>query len=218
MKTTWINNGQKNIIVYFAGWGSSPETVAHLVVPPEYDALICYDFRDLKLDFDFSIYRQIRLVAWSMGVWVATQVMQNLPLISAVAINGTLRPCDDEFGIPKAIFQGTLDNLNESNLVKFQRRICGDRQLSEQYRQMTVSRQLLEIHQELTALYQAMQQPDLAAVQWTGAIICQQDRIFPAENQQRFWQGYFAARPGAIRLLDLPHYPFHQFNDWLQLC
>lgn len=58
-----------------------------------------------------------------------------------------------------------------------------------------------------------MQQPDLSAVQWTGAIICQQDRIFPAENQQRFWQGYFAARPGAIRLLDLPHYPFHQFND-----
>lgn len=58
---------------------------------------------------------------------------------------------------------------------------------------MTVSRQLLEIHQELTALYQ-VRQPDLSAVQWTGAIICQQDRIFPAENQQRFWQGYFAAR------------------------
>ena len=73
-------------------------------MPTDHDLLICYDYQDLTLDFDFSAYQQIRVVAWSMGVWVAERVLQGITLQSATAVNGTGLPCDDGFGIPYAIF------------------------------------------------------------------------------------------------------------------
>ncbi len=101
--------------------------MAHLILPTDHDLLICYDYQDLNLDFDFSAYRHIRLVAWSMGVWAAERALQGIRLKSATAVNGTGLPCDDNFGIPDTIFKATLDNLTENTRLKFERRICGDK-------------------------------------------------------------------------------------------
>ena len=96
----------EHLIVYFAGWGTPLDAVAHLILPTNHNFIkFCYDYQDLKLDFDFSAYQQIRVVAWSMGVWVAERVLQGLTLQSATAVNGTGLPCDDSFGIPYAIFK-----------------------------------------------------------------------------------------------------------------
>ena len=79
--------------------------LAHLILPTDHDLLICYDYQDLKLDFDFSAYQQIRVVAWSMGVWVAERVLQGITLQSVTAVNGTGLPCNDSFGIPYAFLK-----------------------------------------------------------------------------------------------------------------
>ncbi len=118
MKTKFYNHQGEHLILYFAGWGMPPDAVNHLILPENHDLLICYDYQDLNLDFDFSAYRHIRLVAWSMGVWAAERALQGIRLKSATAVNGTGLPCDDNFGIPCAVFKGTLENLTMKILVQ----------------------------------------------------------------------------------------------------
>ena len=118
---------RKEALLFFAGWGMDETPFMHNL-PPNKDLIICYDYR--SLDFDstlLSTYEGIYVVAWSMGVWAASQVLpdSNLPLKQSIAINGTPFPIDDMRGIPPAIFEGTLNNLNEATLQKFRRRMCG---------------------------------------------------------------------------------------------
>ena len=212
MKTKFYDHQGKHLIVYFAGWGTPLDAVAHLILPTDHDLLICYDYQDLKLDFDFSAYQQIRVVAWSMGVWVAERVLQGITLQSATAVNGTGLPCDDCFGIPYAIFKGTLDNLTENTRSKFERRICGDKVSFERYQQFS-ARPFNEIHQELTVLFAMIQKnkrTDL--IHWTNAWISSRDKIFMPANQHQYW-----ASRCAVQEIEGEHYVFSRFTHWSAL-
>ena len=59
------------LIVYCAGWGTDDAVIQHLQIPANTDVLVCWDYRDLSLDFAFQDYTECHLVAWSMGVWAA---------------------------------------------------------------------------------------------------------------------------------------------------
>ena len=207
------NPPSRNLIVYFAGWGTPPSVVQHLSIPPAYDLLLCYDYRDFSLEFDFSRYENVRLVAWSMGVWVAEHVMGQIPLLSATAMNGTGVPMDDDYGIPCAVFQGTLDTLDEINQGKFERRMCGDKQLLQQYQSLEGRRSMEEIHAELTALYDALSaEHQHTGLPWTKAIIGTQDRIFPAQNQRNYWHECCE-----VSEMVGGHYLFPLLQTWEQL-
>ena len=221
-----------NLIIYFAGWGTPTSAVSHLALPENTDLLLCYDYQDLALNVDLSSYSQIRVVAWSMGVWVANQVLGQTPLVSATAINGTGKPCDDAMGIPQAVFIGTLEQLDERNLAKFQRRMCGDSTTFEQYSQLSGQRDWQQVRSELSELYQSIQQDNGKSLNWTKAIIGEKDRIFPSQNQLNFWQTYAAVQKQSVtqkqsavqngtefvlQTMPLPHYPFAQCHAWAEL-
>ncbi|EDJ90134.1 dithiobiotin synthetase [Haemophilus influenzae R3021] len=210
MKTKFYDHQGEHLIVYFAGWGTPLDEVAHLILPTDHDLLICYDYQDLNLDFDFSAYQQIRVVAWSMGVWAAERALQGIRLKSATAVNGTGLPCDDNFGIPCAVFKGTLENLTENTRLKFERRMCGDK--AEDYQQFP-TRPFDEIHQELTALFAMIGQDrrtDL--IRWTNALIGSQDKIFMPANQHRYWTPRCT-----VQETDGGHYLFSRFSHWSAL-
>ncbi|URL07034.1 DUF452 family protein [Avibacterium sp. 21-595] len=233
MQTELIKGAEHspNLILYFAGWGTPASAVSHLVLPEKTDLLLCYDYQDLNFHFDLSHYAQIRVVAWSMGVWVANQVLGQMPLVSATAINGTGKPCDDTMGIPQAVFIGTLEQLDERHLVKFQRRMCGDSATFEQYCQLEGQRDWQQVRSELGELYQYIQQDKGNAIDWTRAIIGEKDRIFPSPNQRAYWQTYMSEKTGntaqlsavqnstefVLQTMPLPHYPFAQFHTWAEL-
>ena len=104
--------------LFFAGWGMD-ECPFMDYCPENSDLLVCYDYR--SLDFDFTLlqgYQEIRLIAWSMGVWAASMVLQDmdLPICESVALNGTVTPVDDLKGISQQVFEGTLEGLNEGTL------------------------------------------------------------------------------------------------------
>lgn len=201
------------LIVFFNGWGIPPSAVAHLQRPEQSDLLICYDYTDLQFNFDFSRYQHIRLIAFSLGVWVANQLMSHIKLASATAINGTGHPCNINFGIPPEIFKGTLDGLDETNRLKFERRMCGGKNELAHYHALPGLRSLTEIKQELATLYkQITQNSSVLSVHWDYALISSQDRIFPAENQIAYWQQ--CSPRTAIRMLNGSHYALSQFNDW----
>ena len=99
----------RRLILYFNGWALGPVAVEHLPREQGYDLLILWDYRDDQLDFDFHPYRELRLVAWSMGVWAADRFFSEHPrlrelLVSGTAVAGTGYPMDDVYGIPEAVY------------------------------------------------------------------------------------------------------------------
>lgn len=152
-KQTKAGNGK--LLLVFSGWAASPEVFRHLETEPETDLWICHDYRTTEFDLDaLGGYREIRLVAWSLGVWAASLLFAKKPVAftEAVAINGTTCPVHDEWGIPEAIFRGTLDNLTEEGIRRFNRRMCGKRDILQAYEQIP-PRPLDEVRDELEHLY-----------------------------------------------------------------
>jgi len=74
MQFKWLNkNNNKNLIVFFNGWGMNETPVSHLK-NNDFDVLMIYDYRDFDFDFkqfDFEKYDRKYLVCWSMGVYAA---------------------------------------------------------------------------------------------------------------------------------------------------
>ena len=125
-----------------------------------------------KKEFDASLlkeYREINVIGWSMGVWAATQVMGKLQetdtalvIKNSIAINGTPYPIDDTYGIPTAIYHGTLEGLTGPSLHKFLRRMCFNGEAFKEFLNITPRRPLEEL-KEVASLSKAF--PDqMAAV------------------------------------------------------
>lgn len=230
----------RQLLICFTGWSASPELFC-LINPEgekeETDLWICYDYRDLSFPEDLHTinpdkYETVRIVAWSLGVWVAEQVLALQPAVfwsfvkSAVAINGTGRPIDDLYGIPEAVFEGTLQHLTPDGVQRFVRRMCGNRTVLTTYL-ATPLRPLDEISEELLFLYREIKcasekktavktkakDSDLPVpFPWTGAILSADDRIFPIENLRRYWR-----QRCPVREIEAPHYPFYRWKQWNEI-
>ncbi len=117
----------KRLVVYCAGWGTDAAVIEHLSLPSDVDLLVCWDYRELAnltLDFAYQDYTECHLVAWSMGVWAAEQVLSHWPWKSACALNGTPYPKHVLWGIDPHVFIATLASLDEVGRHKFERRMC----------------------------------------------------------------------------------------------
>lgn len=138
-----------------------------------------------------------------MGVWAASQVLQGLkvPFQQKIAVNGTLFPIDAHRGIMPAVFQATLDGLNEASLLKFYRRMCGTSEAYEKFLKKAPKRSLEDLKEELVSIGEkslAYPTPDF---HWEVAIIGLKDRIFLPENQHNAWP-----KSTKIMEIDVPHY------------
>lgn len=211
-----INTSQSKLLLFFAGWSASPGSFSHLVAAEDTDLWICYDYRDLTFDEDLSAYREIHLVAWSLGVWVASVVFREKEwsFTDAIAINGTICPIHNRQGIPDAIFKGTLENITEEGMHRFNRRMCGRKEILQAYEQIP-ARPLDEIWEELLYLYEQITEGAPIASDsflWTRAFISSADRIFPTENLRAFWQGHCP-----VTEIEAPHYLFYLWKQWNEL-
>lgn len=208
MKHELHSSGHKHLTVFFAGWGMDSRIFKD-IMPHDRDMLFCYDYSDLMPDMSlFDGYDTITLTGWSMGVWAACRVMPRHKdkIIRATAINGTGMPVDDCMGIPQAIFSGTLSGLSEKSLDKFRLRMCGNRQNYMSFMENAPLRDLQDLTMELASTGKgALEHPMLpaeASKLWTCAIVCSEDRIFPAANQLAYW------KQAAVSTIEIkgPHY------------
>ena len=151
------------------------------------DTLIVWDYTDLTLADMPVENRSIDLIAWSMGVWAATQTLPTEQIVSAIAINGTPTPIDDERGIPSAIFDGTLATLSENGLARFRRRMCGGASAMANFMEHAPQRDLEDLRTELAALGNAIRTLPAKPFPWTQAVGCTNDKIFPIAAQQAAW-------------------------------
>lgn len=202
MKYKWLNkkNNQK-LIIFFNGWGMDECVVKHLQAE-NYDVLMFYDYNTLETDFDFSnlgIYSKKYLVAWSMGVMVAT--LFEIDYESKTAINGTLKPIDDKFGIPLRIYDLTLRGFSMQGAEKFMKNMF------EEEGGFPVSQREFENQKsELEAIthYEANRN-----FKYDRVIISSHDRIIPTKNQCAFW--------GIEPNIESGHAPFNNFKKWNDL-
>lgn len=194
--------GNPRLILIFAGWGMDATPFRH-ISRPGYDTLVLWDYRDLTIDWSMvSAYDEIVLIAWSMGVYAASMSIHAIDdrISARIAVNGTLTPVDNLRGIPEAIFEGTAATLDERNLRKFFRRMCGDRQTTERFMLVAPSRPVGELVDELRAIYPEPWFANPKVTDWDLAVIGRDDAIFPACNQQRAWHDT------PVAVVDRPHY------------
>lgn len=213
----------------------TPASVAHLALPPQCDLLALYDYRTLNLDnsleeLPWSSYDEITVIAWSLGVWTAEQVIPkwwrdslcdstHLAQLRLIAVAGSPYPMHDLWGIPRQTFEGTLAGLTEENRQRFNRRMCGGKRYEPLY-EILSKRPTEELRAELQAVYESLLDERLSVttpqsnLKWHLAIIGERDLIFPAKHLTALWQ---ALEVPMILLADGYHYLFDQWQSWDQL-
>ena len=192
------------------------EPIKHLA-SDNYEVLMLYDYSHLDCAIDIvqlmSAYETVSLVSWSMGVWAGQQLFagcQHL-LTSCIAINGTLCPVDNRYGIPVKTVQATLENFDEKQRLKFYYRMCRDRELYKKFIKNQPKRTVVDQKQELnhlleTAICKVQEKPV-----YSRAIIAEHDFIIPTQNQLQFWSKKIVKR------VDGSHFLFYAYESWDEL-
>ena len=216
------------LIIYFCGWGMTPATVSHLTLPAQCDFLTLYDYRTLELSDDLAdlpwvSYEAVTIVAWSLGVWAAEQVVPHWSILPTkqrlIAVAGSPYPMHDQWGIPKQIFVGTLEGLTDENRQRFNRRMCGGKRYKQLY-DILSERPTTELRDELQAVYDSLATPEASEstphtrLAWDLAIIGERDQIFPAKNLSTLWK---AVNVPTLLLPDGYHYLFDLWQSWSEL-
>lgn len=192
MKQKFIKlNGSGRLVLFFAGWGMDERPFTK--VSPDADFMICYDYSDMDFSTEeISGYSEIKVVAWSMGVFAASIVSfpESFNIISTVAFNGTTFPVDDTRGIPQAIFEGTLANITGNGVARFDRRMCSREELAV-YKSVHPERSLESLYAELKNIYDVYKTCNtVSQMQWDNIFIGDNDLIIPTRNQQEAWSGH----------------------------
>lgn len=182
--------GNRRLILIFAGWSTGPELYTD-VRREGWDAMVCYDYTDLEFDSAaIDGYDTIYLYAWSLGVYIASLVLDSPRIAAAFAINGTLQPIDDIKGIPTNIYEGTSRTLNEPNLKKFRMRMFGGARAYAGFAGTFGHDDIDNLRSQLDFIQQLSQNKAVAkGIKWTRAYISDADLIFPPDNQRNAWEG-----------------------------
>lgn len=199
-------NESPKLLLIFGGWGSGPSLFGREWLPKDRDVVLFYDYSTIPTKESLAQivkgYELVSVVAWSLGVWMANRVLydyRELPIERAIAVGGTVLPIDDNYGIPKGIFEGTLKGLSPISLQKFRRRMCGVN--LQDFLNHLPDRDFDNLKLELEYLYQIITSADYTpSPLWSEAYLGKGDYIFPMENQQAFWEGYKKGVNGSLTI------------------
>ena len=220
MKSYWLQKkGRDDLIVFCSGWGMDQNPVLHMK-SETFDVLTLWNYTDFDCQVDFqelfSKYRSCTLVGWSMGVWAGQKLFSKFKshLSRAIAINGTLCPIDDHFGIPTAVYTSTQEQYSEQTRLKFYKRMCRRKSILDTFLLRQPQRSVQDQIDELAVLKNSVNCLPARDSIYRDILISTRDLVVPTKNQVSFWQ---AKEDCKIILLDEAHYPFTTFDNWEQL-
>ncbi len=217
MKHHWLYKQRKSkLLVFCNGWGMDSEPVKHLA-SDRYDVLMLYDYSNLKTTIDLveliDTYQATALISWSMGVWAGQQIfggMRHL-LSSSLALNGTLCPIDDTYGIPEKTVYATYDKFDEKQRLKFYFRMCHNRDLYKKFIKNQPKRSVASQKQELYSLLENAICTTREKPVYNRALVAVHDLIIPTKNQLQFWPEKIVKR------VDGSHFLFYAYSSWDEL-
>ena len=205
MKHFWLNktNTNKKLIIFFNGWGMDEKIVSHLECE-DYDVVVLYDYNDLELDIEslnLSQYTEKHIIAWSMGVMIAT-LFDFGEIKTSTAICGTPFAIDNEYGIPERIYNLTIKGFSETSSKKFMERMFIEKPSIESFSDRTFDSKLSELKKMLEY------KPN-TKFNYTKAIVGTDDKIIPTKNQLNYWDNPITIHSG--------HCPFMLYKKWAEL-
>ena len=225
MQFHWLNKQNNDkLIIFFAGWSFDYKPFEFLDCNG-FDVLILYDYSVIASECEAIqliknlYYKQYYLIAWSMGVFMAYQMREQLPEFKQkIAINGTPFPIDDEFGIPQKPFLLTLRHAKTGLEGKFYQNIFNQTEEFEKYMKTPVERTIENRVEELHSLYDKIkkekeilkQVQDDAMAYYDKAIVSSNDKIIPTKNQLNFWQN-------KAEIIESGHFLFYNFKSWNEI-
>lgn len=214
MDAFWLHNKQHpNLIVFCNGWGMDERPFQPLL-SEQCDVLMLSDYRRLEPVPDVvdlaRNYADAYLVAWSMGVWAGQRLFSGLRhcFRATVAINGTLCPIHDAWGIPEEILIATLRNYSPESRQKLYRRMCRDRELEPRFQTHLPGRGLEDQREELEILLGMCDCLPAHGSIYSRILIADRDLVMPTANQLEFWR---TERP---RRIAGQHFPFYRWPSW----
>ena len=225
MKAHWLNRqNNKNLIVFFAGWSFDYNPFCNHPECGDNDLLMIYDYNNMDIPDELKTlnnYESKILAAWSMGVFTAylNRVLFE-DFNKKIAVNGTITPVDDKFGIPVKIFELTLKHAASGLGGKFYKNVFQTLKEYEEYLKNPVQRSIENRVEELKNLYDLIrQQPtDFDGEKFYDcAVVCQNDKIIPSANQSASHN----KNNVPVISLDCGHFPFYNFSKWdeiIELC
>ena len=258
METKTINNQSKKVILFFAGWGMDWHPFSHLSTS-EYDVVIFYNYTNLEADFPLhktlQEASQINIIAFGTGVWAASSMFdryfyqlsqkgrfRSLRILKkinkSIALNGTLCPVSNIWGIPQRLFNSTLSALNkelDTNkytmgsskcIKKYLWRMCKNEDEYNKYLSAPSQRGLEDVRNELMALKENYIFSN--SIFWNKIVIGSDDISIPAKNQLRFWSEYelgidrsskfsLNANDFSITQIQEAHFPFFNWEKWEEI-
>jgi len=212
MQYHWLNKeNNEDLIIFFCGWSFDATPFEYLEYKTK-DILVIYDYTTLELPLNLQElkYKNIFLIAWSMGVWAAYHIREQLPQTSRrIAINGTPFPIDDKFGIPHKMFDLTLKYAETGLRAKFYQNVFSDPELYERYLKTPVERSIESRVEELISLDKSIKSEEQTYDNefYDCAIVGEQDKIIPPKNQKNCWQEKAIVK-------NCGHFPFYDFKSW----
>lgn len=222
MKACWLNKkDNKNLIVFFAGW-SFDENPFKVFDCGENDVLFIYDYNSVESLNEFSAFEQYQnktLIAWSMGVFTAYNLRENFKNFNLkIAVNGTVQPVDNEFGIPVKTFELTLKHASVGLGGKFYKNVFKTEEEFNKYMRNPVQRSIEDRVSELENLYSRIKSEEITVEEFYDyAVVSEFDKIIPSKNQRN------SHEKTKVSVVDLQngHFPFYNFNSWgeiIKLC
>lgn len=179
------------LLLFFAGWGQSPESMGEISVDG-YDTALTWDYRgdSLKPEAEAMLeeYEEIVVAAWSFGVHAAARFMaahSELPVTARIAFSGSRHTVDDTLGIPTSLFRATLENLSERAVEKFEMRVWGSAGAFRRAGSPLSGRTVDELREEL----QRFDTEAAPLMMWDRAYVPTADLIIPPAAQLKAWEG-----------------------------
>ncbi len=217
MRYTWtIRNKAENLIIFFNGWGLDEQPFIPLT-SSLFDVLMFYDYQTALIPPQaramLQPYKSFTLIGFSMGVWMSQKVMEQLPdtPVFSLAINGTLNPIHDRYGIPPAIYDQQCESFSEAAARQFYEDLVATPSERERFLAHLPRRGWQDQQAELIRLRELVQQDPLDRLsgQFDAAYISTQDKIISARNQMRFWKNQ-----STVHMLESGHFPFYRWPSW----
>lgn len=217
MKTYLRNNNSENLILFFCGWGMDENPFS--ILKSDSDVLFVYDYTTPDFpDFDFSKYKQVSLLAFSYGVYASgiAKLPESLKLESSTAINGTLIPVDETYGVPLKQFELT-EKMDSESVVKFRERLFGGEKAKPHFQifeNNLPNRSAKSCTEELIGMKKYVPVFSMPDRKFDKVYIANRDRCVPTRNQKNFWQ-----KQNFSNIIDLEtgHFPFYNYQSFEEL-
>lgn len=211
MRTYFRNNKSDRLIVFFLGWALD-EKPLNVLESKDFDVLFVYDYSSLDFEFDFSKYKKKVLVAFSYGVFMASVVKDKLPEFDCrIAINGTLKPIDKEFGIQPKIFDLTLASVSDEAMKKFYSKMFDNNLDDEYFSENLPNRDSDSCKIELSQIKRYFEKSFDNYYDFDKVIVSTGDKIIPTKSQFNFWKNI------DIKEVDAGHFLFYKFQDFNEI-